>query len=781
MKLSFGVFLIVVGVFGPCRLVTAQNLVPLTDDVDVPLLPSGITSSDVEMFGELVYLWEDGQDANIVHFVGDFELQVGHRRMNADEAVIWMVRKSYKGKSYTAFEIVLWSNAQVVEAEGTVTRGPVLFATMNAGGRVRTSADRKTFASSRDTAGYQRALRVRTAARVPRQEASEYDGLTVIEFTGDATPTAVEAPLVSYQGEDTTIEMLDGQTIVTVIGDVYVFRGDAGGRDALELRADAAVVYLADGSSDNGEESFEDRPGRAGSRGTVEDDRGILSGIGREDTDAMGFGTAGNVEAVYLEGDIVLSTGDRSIRASRLYYDFANDRAIILDAVFRALEPVRQLPIYVRADEIRQLSARKFQAKSAKLTTSEFFTPHYHLGVEELTLIDRTRRDPILAEQSRGFSGSAKLKHSSFNLSGVPLLYWPYANASLRETETSIRSLRTGYSGDFGLELETEWALFNVLGLESPPGFDGRLLLDYFSERGPGAGVELDYLSDDYFGLYRGYYINDTGEDNLGGWLRDEHPDTEHRGRTTFRHRQYLPADWQLTFELSYVSDKNFLEEYFESEHDEAKEQESLIYLKKQKDNWAFTSLLQYRINDFHIVTERLPDFSFFLIGKPVGDFATWFSENRAGWNRYRWGKRDIGQMLIYDYPTSGSGTVARADTRQELEIPLAIGDLKLVPFASARGTAWDDSPQSGGVGRFFGSYGIRGSMYAWKVDPQINSELLDINGLRHIVKADIIAWGSTANLDSEDLYVFDETVEEVDEVDGVSFGLRQRFPNQTR
>ena len=80
--------------------------------------------------------------------------------------------------------------------------------------------------------------------------------------------------------------------------------------------------------------------------------------------------------------------------------------------------------------------------------------------------------------------------------------------------------------------LETRWYLFNLLGLEQPEGFDATLKLDYFTDRGPGFGIDMDYERKDYFGLFRGYYIHDDGEDDLGD-VRGGPPD--HRDRSSDR------------------------------------------------------------------------------------------------------------------------------------------------------------------------------------------------------------------------------------------------------
>lgn len=759
-----------------CAGAFAQQPVPLGDPVEKPLLPVGVSNADVELFGDLAYLWTEPDGANGVYLVGDFELQLGRRRLHAREAVCWLTRRQHQGLDYMRFEILLWRDARVVEPAGTVTRGSVLFVTLNSSGTVRTSADRKTMTRPDDHPTYQEAVRIRSsmAHRIP-SAGDAPSPVTVLDFKAKDVQEPQVRPAVSYFGRELTIEQLEDQAVVTVIGDVYVYRGSDGGSTELELRADAAVIYLAKQSGDEAPQDLdidETRPDLSARSQSPLSQVGVdVGGVGVEGLD--------RVESIYLEGDIVLTSGDRMIRASRMYYDFANDRALILDAVVRTFDATRSLPIYVRAKQIQQLSATEFRAQDAKVSTSEFHTPHYHLGAGELDIVDLTPRDPLTSEAAGLISGSYKVRDATANLGGIPLLYWPFASGTLEDSETSLKQVRSGYSDDFGVEFQSRWELFNILGLEKPRGFDGSLRLDYFSERGPATGIDLDYETDNSFGLLRSYYVNDKSDDNLGGRFRDEDPDTENRGRITLRHRHYLPDDWQATFELSYISDRNFMEEWFEQEFDQGKQQESLVFLKKQVDNWAFTAHLQYQLLDFITTTERLPEFALRLIGESLGDFATFFSENRAGFVRFRDADREFFANLRRGGRDPDSGTVARADSRHEIEIPFSIGDLRIVPFGSVRGTGYDDTPGGGGDGRFFGTYGIRGSIYAWKVLTDVRNELMDIDGLRHVIKADVVAWGAHSNRDSNDYFEFDENVDGIDEVDGVSVGIRQRL--QTR
>ncbi|HEY3246236.1 MAG TPA: LPS assembly protein LptD [Phycisphaerae bacterium] len=768
----------------------AQSPVPLGEHADEPALPTGISIQNIEMFGVLMNRWAEPDGTHVIYFVGDFELHMGLRRLKSREAVIWMTHRSFEGRAYVQYEIYLWRDARVTEPAGTVTSGPVLFVTLNSSGKMTAAADRSAGEPPAKSEVYAEALHLRDALRAQAGAPLQPQAPKPVEVVGPGAIPAqretVRPPVGIRSPNRMIVAEVDGQEVLTAT-DVYVFRGTAGGEELLELRADAAVLFMKKreprqpGAARAPPDETEKQPSTEPGELTLP-----LGGFGEPGPDekSTGFLPGGAVEGVYLEGDVVLTRGERMVRADRLYYDMQNERALILDAVLRATIPEQNVPLYVRAAQIRQLSRDEYVAYKARVTTSEFFTPHYHIGAERVEVLDQTVRS-----ESGGIAGlragTFAMTQTTFNIEDFPVLYWPYARGDFKEGESPLRSFRTGYSDHFGVEVETEWHLFNLLGLRTPLGFDAKLRLDYFSERGPAIGIDTNYQTENSFGLFRGYYIHDTGEDHLGRF-RDNTPDTENRGRLTWRHRQYLPNDWQLTLEGSYISDRGFLEEYLRREEREGKDQETLIHLKKQENTWAFTALAQWRILDWYTQTERLPDFSFRVIAQPIADAVTWFSENRAGFVRYRPAERDLLEdIFLFGGREQASRTVARVDTRQELDRSFRLGDLTVVPFGSIRGSAWDDSPDApepfapgggGGVGRVLGTYGLRGSGYASRVFPEIESDLLDLHGIRHVIKPDFVAWLAHGNLDSRRVFPFDEAVEAVDDFDGVGFGLRQRW-----
>jgi len=759
-------------------------LTPIADRVDRSLLPTGILERDVNVEGNLAFLFTDPDGTNAVHVVGDATIRVGAvdgqtRSMQASEAVIWISQRIDHGRPYRHLDVFLWRGAQINELAGTFTTAPVLFATLGTFGTIHLSADNVARDSSAETEAYRdgNALRKALAEGSPRV-AEKGVALRVFNPSGlgSASKKTIPHPVIQFQAQgNLTLEMVEGQQVLVITGGIYLARGVPGVDEFFEIQSDSAVVFFAKGqpldaplggasagsSTTDTAQSPDDLPLRQDSG---DDAGGQLM--------ATTFGKV-SVDSVYLEGDVRMSRGVSTVRASRLYYNFLDDKAIILDAIARTQLPQRNIPLYLRADEIRQLSSREFAAEDAMLTTSEFYTPHYHIGAQRVELINRTQADPSGAVGGLR-SGSFRLRHATLNLGGRPIAYWPYVRGDLDTSETSLRNFRVGFSDDFGTEVETEWHLFNVLGFETPGGFDGTLSLDFFSERGPAIGVDADYQRDKYFGHVKSYLMSDEGKDNLG---RDREIETgrNSRGRFLVRHRQYLEDDWQLSLELSYISDRDFLEEFFEREFDNDKEQETLIYLKKQRENWAFTALWQSRILDFTTQTERLPDFGFHLIGQPLGDRLTAFSENRLGLVRRRTADQTL-RELLRDGEQFESGTTARIDSRQEVGMPLDLGHWRVVPFVALRGTAWDSSQAGGGRTRAFGMVGVRGSTYFQKTYPDYESQMWDIHGVRHIIKPDFVAWVSEANHRPDELFRFDDTVEGISSADGFTFGIRQRW-----
>ncbi len=805
-----------VGRLSTVHCATAQSPFLVEQAEIQPLLPPGISDFNLELYGKLASTWNAKDNWRVVQVQGNFTARMGPYKLSSHDAVLWFRHAGWQEQSYLEVQAFLWQEAEVVQPAGTVETGPALLVTLRTFGKLILNADAHAAAPDEDGPLYREATiarRLLTVAPPPLPKDAK-DPIAVAPDAEQLRRLAVQKPpkliqfSVSQEDGEVTYEVIDDEAIVIAMNEVLISQGSpTASGDYLELRADAAVIYL------NREQVGDAIPGLLGgdkkppdktrtTQPTTQDAAGGAPrlddrkpGSSQQDTEAA----AQWARAVYLEGDVILTRGYRMIRATRLYYDFQEERALILDAVTRATEPSRNMPIYVRAAKIRQNSATNYEASQAQFTTSEFYTPHVAIGADRVILTDRTPRNEagdIIGVQA----GTYQAYHTTLNFEGLPIAYWPASKGDFSRDQSAFRNAKFGYNNNLGATAETSWYLFNLLGLEQPDGYDATLKLDYLLDRGPGVGIDMDYEREDYYGLLRSYYLHDDGLDKLGGQRGTIAPDTENRGRFTMRHRHFLPRDWELTLENSYISDDQYLEFYERSEFENAKDQETLIYLLKRQDNWQYSVLANWRLNDFMTQTEHLPDNVFSLIGEPLGDFATFYSESRAGVVRYRPDDRRIFNGKNRRDNTGETGSVLRADTRDELQFPLPeLGPLKITPFVAGRGSLYDDGPSGqvdngrfslgegrlgrptseGGFNRVYGSYGLRGNMLLSKVDDTVESELLDLHRLRHIIKPDFTLWNAHSNRHPYQMTPFDPGVEDIDDFGGGAVGLRQKLQTQ--
>lgn len=811
---------------------------------DRPLLPETISDFDAEMKGRYAWQWKAPNGELVVLYNGDFELTLGRRRFSADDGVIWISNSAdRRGKKYRVLNVYLSGRAEVRESAGTTTNDTVLLiSNLRTYGEVFKSQEAHTRDSAEESDLYRRAVDDRTRIMQALEERENYATIRSPQATRSSDPLRPR-PFVRYDvGSIEAAKTPSNEDVYVASGGVYFATGGGSRREVTEIRAQNAVMFPAEGATGGflqaGELGGVVRGGAQQTpRAKIDPDQ-PLSDEEREEQQAtapgddaageggggaLGLDTSGiqrQVRAVYLEGDVVLSSGPRFVRASRLYYDFEVDRAIILDAVLRVDLPDRGVPLYVRADEVRQLSATEFQAANARITTSEFFTPHYHVGVERLYLRDLSRGGGgALREGSAprseeddaagggmgnaagmagggsagaggsttspfyGLAGRYELDNPTLNVQNFPILAWPHAEGYLEQTETLLKNASFGYDGDFGFTVRTAWYLFNLLGIRTPPGVDATLRLDYFSDRGPAAGINVNYETTDNYGLFRSYYISDKGVDSMIGPLRraEWEPSSDNRGRVLWRHKEFFENDWEAWLEVSYVSDPNFLEVYERSEWFEGKEQETVAYLRRARGTEAITLLANWRLLDFVTQTEHLPDLEYRRIGDTLGDSGiVSYTEGRIGAVRYRGDdRRAFDDRRIFGLPPfandGSTDTTFRVDGREELEYAFKLGGLNVVPFGTVRGSFWDGQPfEPGGLWRGLGQYGVRGSTTLSREYNDVRSELLDINRIRHIVKPYFLAFAGHSNVGSDRITPFDEGIETIADAHGGKIGLSQ-------
>lgn len=582
---------------------------------------------------------------------------------------------------------------------------------------------------------------------------------------------------VRYAWERAVFQMGETEDAVMLIGNVSVqYEDEEEGRDVL-LTAQRVVIFID--KEDGGE--------------------GAAAGGVPGEIDAT------RIQGVYLEEDAAVYDGDVTVRAPRVYYDLKQNRAVLLEAVVYAFDTQRQIPLYMRAEVIRQTSADAFLAENAVLTTSEFAKPHLALGAERLTLRQSTQPDGFV---ERYISASGITLRSE----DTPFFYWPYLAAPAHALP--LKRVNVGYSSSNGVNVQTAWDLYALAGRRAPDGVELLGNLDYRGDHGVGVGVEFEYNREELRGQLRGYLLpSDSGDDDIAD-RNDVEFSSDTRGMVHGRHRQALPNGWELSLEGNHVSDPTFLEEFFREDAYEARPWETSAYLKKAEDDWALTGHLRYETNNFtaqvpQLLTpgytvDKLPEVAYYRNGTSIfDDNATWYHESRIGAVRARFGEDSPGDrgftpaqsMALFGMPNTTAfdtaaaammfptRTVGRFDTRNELALPLRAGIFDVTPFVVGRVTAYDDdfSEFNGGnddTVRFWGGGGVEVSTEVTKTYT-FTSELLDLDGLRHIIEPSMTLAHYGSSMQDGDLPVYDPEVEDL--ADGTVIRIGALNTLQTR
>jgi len=697
----------------------------------------GPLSQDLHLTASVILSHDSSPGEQILSFRDGFSLSFAGRQFTSDRALVWIgpagapveagstakyrVRVYLKGK--VSRPSLGGRQAPAAMTEVTLEEGEAVVVTAGVDGEIFVTADEKAVAGDDSLPLYREAAAAfeKAGASVPAApESMAVEPPSAGTAEPKAEPNEPRAgftvsimPLTEVEIERNLLD--SGEEVITIIGRIYVLweQDDEATQSSklFELQADSVVVW------------------RGG------------TGAARPAGDAAAIEETG-VSQIYVAGDVHFREGQRTIRADELYYDLRQQRALAKGVVMRTYDPTRNIPIYVWAKELRQLGANEFEGQDITLTTSEFWTPQFSLEAAKIHVLDESdtvKPSGILPDSSF----DAELKDVAFKYGNITLLKLPVVRSDRQVSDVPIRSIRVGHNKTYGTSVETRWFLSRILGLREPEGTDASLALDYYGDRGMGGGVEVGYERDNYFGSILGYAIDDHGEDRLSRTRKDIDVPDDTRGRFKLQHRHFLPYSWQLTAEVSYLSDKNFLEQFYRTEFNIGKEQETLLHLKRIEDNWGLAFLGKTRINDFMDQVEELPTAEYHLTGQSLfDDRLTFFSDNQVSRYRYRFSPENPLDEPDEFFTFTG--------TRNELDMPLTVGDSKVVPFVAGTfgyddGAGFqaqiDGEPTGAEDAIWIGEAGVRMSTQPfWCVYPSVESRLLDLHQLRHIVRPSITA-----------------------------------------
>ena len=477
---------------------------------------------------------------------------------------------------------------------------------------------------------------------------------------------------------------------------------------------------------------------------------------------------------IYLEGHVVIRQADirgaqagqtRTLYADRVYYDVARNVALLVNGEIITQQPHLPVPVYLRAAEIRQVAPNRFETLDAEFSASRLpadpvLTVDTAVGtveqreVELRGLFGRPILDPRTGAPMTETQLWGTAQPLTLEVENVPIFYLPRAAGDLRDPLGPLDRIRFRNDRIFGFGVMVDWDVFELLGAQAPPGTNWLLITDYFTDRGPALGSDFETRGLDLFGLpgpyhtlVRAYGIRDDGRDDLGGG-RVFDPPKESRGRFLFRHRQEVGPHGTVLAQVHAISDRNFLEQYFKREFDEEFTQETFLYGKYQAENYAASLSVEPRLLSWHTDTEWFPRADAYWLGEPVFGSFTYFLHANAGYAIYR-PTSDIPRGYVEtpipfefdrvhplppssDFPHSGRVETGRFDLWQELDYPLAVGPLKIVPYGLFDVTHYTETLTEDAVTRLYGGGGVRASIPFSRTYAGIHSQLFNVNGIAH-------------------------------------------------
>ena len=750
----------------------------------------------IQITGRLIYSWYESPGLRVILVSDGFTVMTAKEQLTARDGCVWFDEESARRTGKVSLGVYAETGVEFKDPTGKVEKFDSVHLVMEGAGEIDLHSDEPIRPRNDSSELFLRAKKLRKEFLA----SGKREMPTGVVPPPEAGPK-VPAPGVREAGVPKEISIIaqddvrqvnftsfveGGMRVSVWSGGVYVIYGD------MDIAADNLVIWTPEEAARQaigaGPKPGEAKPAEpAPPAAPAESKAGapalpVPAAPSREPSRRL-------AAEAYFEGNVRVNQARRTLQCDQMYYDFRQEKALAVHSRIRTYSKLQHVPVYYYAKEVRQMAQGVFVGTDAWMTTCEFAEPHYDVGARKMTLTDLT--------PPKGESGD-KAEYQRVRFAGddvqarireFPVTWWPRMAGDVSEADTALRAIRIENRSNRGTGLVTQWHLMKLLGIENKPeGFDLYLDADYWAKRGPALGVQGQYQRENFYGEFFTYYLHDLGED-AGPKDTSIEPDTADRYRATWRHRQYLPDNWELTLEFSKISDRNFLHEFFEKEDETGKTQETLLYLKKQVNDQALTFLASGRLNDWQTQTEYFPQIQHQMIGHSLWkDHLTYFEDSQIAYARFRPDKQGfvfpdaraflpLEPGVLDDSP----GTLI-ADTIHEIDLPLKIGVVNVVPFAEGRFTYFQNTLEGGGKGRLFFKEGARASTQAWRTYDNVESDFWDLHRLRHVMTFDAAAYAAQTNTPSRDLIPFDVAeagtplVEGVDKTGVVQLGWRNRF-----
>ncbi len=423
------------------------------------------------------------------------------------------------------------------------------------------------------------------------------------------------------------------------------------------------------------------------------------------------------------EGNVRLQRGSTLWVGERLSYNFATgemggDRFKVGDTPFFAsgrnltgskLEETPGSEARETDGAADELLNRVYTASDGMLTTDDVENPVYRVKAKTLIVFPGKR---IAAYGATVYVGK------------VPIFYWPYYRRDYAERHPNNIELTPGFRSLYGPYI------LGSYNWQANTNLSGSINLDYRQKRGFGGGPDLNYdLGRFGSGMARFYMTRDDNAATNSLAM----PIDSQRHRLQFTHRVKLRDSATARAVVNWQSDEFFLRDFFESQYRQDPQPKTFFELSQFWRNFSLNALAQPQVNDFFDTVERLPDVRLSGLPQQIGATPLYYeSESSLGYFRHQFANNAFPEFAAW-----------RGDSFHQIALPKTFfGWLNVKPRIGGRYTHYGESEGPGipfsEEDRFVFNTGAEMSFKASRVFPKVESRLLDIHELRHILEPSV-------------------------------------------
>ena len=457
--------------------------------------------------------------------------------------------------------------------------------------------------------------------------------------------------------------------------------------------------------------------------------------------DSLEFSNQSNM--AYAQGNVVLVRGDQRLTGDSLEFNFLTMKGDFEETVIAAK------PFYGAGETVSRLEDNHMVLERGFITTCDLDDPHFRFVARKVDIYPGEK---------------AVARNVRLQIGQVPILYIPKYTQDLTGRKPAFL-ITPGYDKDWGPFLLSRWRY------EISPEVKGTVHVDYRQKKDLAWGVDTDYKTGRYGnGLIRTYYMNERDVKADYFFAERTEPTIEReRFKAEWRHKWNMDKDTSAILQYYKLSDATFLKDYFEREYEEDSNPSTYFLLTRNLSTGTLSFRTDARVNRFTSVVERLPEISYTLPNRELGDTGFYFKDTATYSNL----------TLKPSSPSEDAIKTMRVDSENELSYPFKVGFVEMKPYVGGRQTYYSRAKDPDDYHSIRGIFltGADLSTKFYKIyETYIDRLGLNINRMRHVVTPSVsYLYRHDPTLENEALDQFDSVDSQV-RAHSLSFNLENKF-----